>query len=131
MTIVSPKRFGIKHSCALLILLILAFFFPCSSIANGPDCTGLERWPTKMAFVHLKNAGITDKDKLDYSKTKTVRLASERIGENAYRQIHYITFSGKSGTRIEVITSNIVSDEECSISDLEIFFVIRRLVSQN
>ena len=84
-----------------------------------------------MAFVHLKNAGITDKDKLDYSKTKTVRLASERIGENAYRQIHYITFSGKSGTRIEVITSNIVSDEECSISDLEIFFVIRRLVSQN
>lgn len=72
------------------ILIAVAVFavFPSMAFAIDPDCTGVERWPTSMAFVHLKNAGITNNEKLDFTKTKTTRLASEKIGKDLYRQIH-------------------------------------------
>ncbi len=80
-----------------------------------------------MAFVHLKNAGITDNIKLDFSKTKTVRLASEKIGEDLYRQIHRVTFTEKNGNIIEVITVNDCSSKECSMGGVEVFVVSKHL----
>src|SRR5437763_15834387 len=84
-------------------------------------------WAPNMAFAHLKNAGITDNSKVDFTKTKVVRLASEKIGDDLYRQLHLVTFTEKSGNRIEVITSNDASSVECSMSDVEVFVVSRRL----
>lgn len=92
-----------------------------------PPCAGVERWATKMAFVHLKNAGITDNDKLDITKTKTNRLASQRIGKDLYRQIHHVVFTEKSGNVIEVITVNNASNQECSESGVDVFLISRRL----
>jgi hypothetical protein len=80
-----------------------------------------------MAFVHLKNAGITDNDKLDFTKTKVVRLASEKIGNDLYRQLHRVTFTEKSGRITEVITSNDASSQECSMSGVEVYVVSKRL----
>lgn len=80
-----------------------------------------------MAFVHLKNAGLTNNDKIDFTKTKTVRLASERIGKDLYRQIHHVVFTEKTGNTIEVITSNDASSQECSMSGVEVFVVSTRL----
>ncbi|RQR33945.1 MULTISPECIES: hypothetical protein [unclassified Burkholderia] len=97
------------------------------ALAADPDCAGLDRWPTSMAFVKLKNAGLTDNDKLDFNKTKTVRLASERIGNDLYRQVHHVVFTEKSGETIEVITASDASREECSMSDVEVFVISRRL----
>lgn len=115
-----------RYTTKFLIAFILLFF---SSVvfAEDPDCTGVERYPTSMAFVHLKNAGITDNDKLDFTKTKTIRLASEKIGKDLYRQIHHITFVEKSGNTIEVITVNDVSIEECSMSGTDVFVVNRHI----
>jgi len=98
-----------------------------SMFAKNPDCTGTERWPTAMAFVHLKNEGITDNSKIDFTKTKTVRLASEKIGKDLYRQVHHILFTQKDGTPIEVITINDASSVECSMSGVEVFVVSKRL----
>lgn len=116
-----------RHTKKLLIVLIILLFSPSFAFTKDPDCTGSNRWPTSMAFVHLKNAGITDNYKLDFLKTKTVRLASEKIGKDLYRQVHHITFVEKSGNAIEVITVNDASNEECSMSDTEIFVVNRHL----
>lgn len=80
-----------------------------------------------MAFVHLKNAGITDNNKLDFTKTRTIRLASEKIGKDLYRQIHHITFIEASGNTIEVITSNKASHEECSMSGVDVYVISRHL----
>lgn len=80
-----------------------------------------------MAFVHLKNAGLTDNNKLDFTKTKTVRIASERIGKDLYRQVHFVVFTVKAGGTIKVITSNQASSEECSMSGVEVFVVSKRL----
>jgi hypothetical protein len=69
------------------ILLFVMLLISSSAIAqsqaektHGPDCSG--GWPTNMAFVHLKNAGLADNYSVDFSKTKTVRLASEKIGKD-------------------------------------------------
>ena len=80
-----------------------------------------------MAFVYLKNAGITTNDKVDFTKTKTVRLASEKIGKDLYRQIHRVIFTEKSGKTIDVITINDVSSEEGSISNVEILVISKQL----
>lgn len=80
-----------------------------------------------MAFVHLKNAGLTSNDRIDFKKTKTVRLASEKIAKDLYRQIHYVVFTETTGVTIEAITSNAASSEECSMSGVEVYVVSQRL----
>lgn len=110
-----------------LFVAATCFSWGAVAVAGHPDCAGVERWPTSMAFVHLKNAGLTSNDKLDFSETKTVRLASEQIEKDLYRQIHLVVFAEKSGETIEVITESDASTEECSMSDVEGFVVSRRL----
>ena len=103
---------------------------PPMAVAEDPDCSGVNRWPTNMAFVHLKNAGIIDNSKIDFTRTKTVRLASERIGEDLYRQVHDVKFAEQSGNIIEVITVNNVSSEECSMSGVDVFVISKHLGGQ-
>jgi hypothetical protein len=93
----------------------------------SPDCSGTDQWPARMAFVQLKNDGITDNSKLDFNKTKTTRLASERIGRDLFRQVHRITFSETSGKTIEVITVNDASNDECSMSSVDVYVVGKHL----
>lgn len=119
-----------KHIPKILTAFILLLLSPSFALTKDPDCTGVDRWPTAMAFGELKDVGITDNDKLDFTKTKTVRLASEKIGKDLYRQIHLITFVEKSGNTIEVITSNEASSEECSMSDVDVFVISQHLGSK-
>jgi hypothetical protein len=112
----------------LPLLLAIAVSVPAQSkteSAHGPDCSGT--WPTNMAFVHLKNAGITDNSKVDFSKTKTVRLASERIGKDLFHQVYDVNFTEKTGSVIEVIAIHDASYEECSMTGVEVFVVSRHL----
>lgn len=97
------------------------------SRAQTPDCAGVEQWPTSMAFASLKNAGVTDNDRLDFAKTKTTRLASEQIKKGVFRQIHRVTFSEKSGKVIEVLTVNDASNEECSMGGVDVYVISRHL----
>lgn len=110
-----------------IILTIILALIPSWAIANDPDCAGVDQWPTSMAFVHLKNAGMTDNYKLDFTKTKTIRLASEKIGKDLYRQIHQVIFTEKDGNTIEVITINDASSEECSMSGVGVFVIDKHL----
>ena len=109
------------------ILSLLAILPALSAEVQHPDCSGTERWATSMAFVHLKNARLTDKDALDFAKTKTERLASEQIGPDLFRQIHHIHFTEKSGRKIEVITVNDASSEECSMSGVQVYVISKSL----
>lgn len=98
-----------------------------AAYAKDPDCTHPDAWPGGMAFVYLKNAGVIDNDSLDVTKTKITRLASERIGKTLYRQVHLVRFIKKSGESIDAITVNDVSPQECSMSDVDVYLVSRRL----
>ena len=93
--------------------------------AHGPDCSG--SWPTNMAFVHLKNAGLADNYSIDFSKTKTVRLASEKVGKDLWHQVYHVTFTKKSGDAIDAIAVHDASHEECSMTGVEVFVVSKHL----
>jgi hypothetical protein len=80
-----------------------------------------------MSFVHLKNAGITDNMKVDFSKTKTVRLASERIGKGLYHQVYDVKFTERTGNVIEVIAVHDASYEECSMTGVEVLLISKHL----
>ncbi len=89
----------------------------------APDCTGRDRYQAVTAFVHLKNAGLTDNAKIDFTKTKVTRLASEKVSARLFRQVHRVVFTEHSGKQIEVITVNDVSFEECSETSFDVFVV--------
>lgn len=80
-----------------------------------------------MALVHLKNEGLTDNDRLDIGMTRTVRIASQRIADSLWRQVHHVTFTEKSGRTLQAITVNDASYEECSMSGVDVFVVSKRL----
>jgi hypothetical protein len=113
---------------ALLASLLLTS--PGVVLAAHPDCTGVKRWPATMAFVHLKNAGMTDNERLDFSKTRVARVASEKIGKDLYRQVHKVHFTEKSGSTIDVITVSDASSEECSMGGVEVYVIARQLGPQ-
>lgn len=113
-----------RHAVAFCFLLVS----PAVALGGGhPDCAGVERWATKMAFVHLKNAGLTDSHSVIWEKTETRRLASEQIGTDLYRQVHRVTFTDSSGAKIEVITVNDASNAECSMTGVDVYVVSRHL----
>lgn len=114
----------------ILILAILVFAsVACSpaSLVKSPDCSRIDSWATKMAFVHLKNSGITNNESLDFSKTKISLVASEKIDRDLYRQVHLIIFTEKTGNTIEVITVNNASNEECSMSGVQVLLIKKQL----
>jgi hypothetical protein len=118
-----------RHSVNSRAIVIGIGIGVLSSSAYGkvPNCSGPDRWPASMAFVHLKNAGITNNEKVDFSKTKAVRIASQKTGRDLYRQVHRITFVEITGKLIEVITVNDASNEECSMSAVDVYVVSQRL----
>jgi len=91
---------------------------------HGPNCI---EWPTNMTFAHLKNAGLADNYSVDFSKTKTARLASEKIGKDLWHQVYHVTFTKKSGDVIDAIAVHDASQEECSMTGVEVFVVSKVL----
>jgi hypothetical protein len=111
-----------------LLLLLSPFVAPSLvAYAGSPDCGGPNSWAANMAFVHLKNDGLIQNETTDFAKTTAVRVASEKIGKDLYRQVHKVTFFDKSGHKIEVITVNDASNVECSMSGVEVFVISRDL----
>jgi hypothetical protein len=118
-------------SIVLLLLLPPSWAFAKNPVPASPGCVGTNclggDWPTSMAFTYIKDAGITNNERLDFPKTKTVRLASEKIGKNTYRHIHLVIFTEKSGKVIEAITIAEGNSEGEALSDVEVFIVSKRL----
>jgi hypothetical protein len=115
---------------SMLLVIALALCVPSNAQstaekANGPDCSG--GWPTNMAFVHMKNAGLVDNSSVDFSKTKTVRLASQKVGKDLWRQVYHVTYTKKSGEAIEAIAVHDASMEECSMTGVDVYVISRHL----
>jgi hypothetical protein len=100
---------------------------PLSKAGNlhGPDCSG--SWPTNMSFVHMKNAGLVNNKDIDFSRTKTVRIASQKIGKDLWHQVYLVTFTKKASGTIEAIAVHDASTQECSMTGVEVFVISKRL----
>lgn len=110
----------------LFVAIVLLAFLSSPAVAD-PDCTSPNAWPAGMAFTHLKNAGLVTNYNLVFDKTTVSRLASEKIGDDLYRQIHKVSFVRKSGAKVETITVNDASNEECSMSGVDVYVIERKL----
>jgi hypothetical protein len=64
---------------------------------------------------------------LTTESAKTVRLASEKIGKDLYRQVHLVTLTDDAGKTVEVVTVNDASSQECSMSSVDAYVVSRHL----
>ncbi len=109
----------------VVVAMMLATMAP--GLSANPKCDGPNNWAAMMAFAHLKNAGVTDNAKIDFNQTIVNRIASEKIGEDLFRQVHRVIYIEKSGKKIELITTNDASSEECSMSAVEVYVVERKL----
>lgn len=89
-----------------------------------PDCSGPNRWPSNMAFAQLKNVGVLDPASIDPSRTTSVQIASEKIGNDLYRQVFRVKFFLKNGNIVQAIAISDSSKEECSISNVTIYRVV-------
>lgn len=95
-------------------------------LAKAPDCAHPDAWPSGMALTHLKNAGLLDAQLFDFQKTSVRILASEKIGRDLYRQIHLVRFLKKSGEQVSAITVNEASNQECSMSNVDVYLVSKK-----
>jgi len=97
---------------------------------NGPDCGGSGHWAAMMTLVHMKNAGLIKPQDIDPSKTRTERLASEKIGKDLWHQVYLVSFTMKSGETVQAIAVHDASNEECSMSGADVFVISKHLGSQ-
>ncbi|AVJ16439.1 hypothetical protein CLM71_04470 [Serratia sp. MYb239] len=102
------------------LLLIAGLMFTISAGAASPGCTS---WPMNMAEVWMKNEKIVDIADIDEAKTESKLLAIEKHDKGEYTQIYHFVFHDKNGNKYEVITQNDASDEECSLSDVNVFLI--------
>ncbi|MDG9706558.1 hypothetical protein, partial [Streptomyces sp. DH37] len=110
---------------ALTVVMAAIFAMPAAAAqAKSPDCAS---WPTNMALVHLKNAGLIDIPSVIEAQTKAVRLASEKIGKDLHQQVYDIIFHTGDGKIIEVITNSRASSEECSMSGVDVYVVSTKI----
>ena len=68
-----------------------------------------------------------DNSSIDFSKTKAVRLASQGIGKDLWRQVYDVTYTKKSGDTIEAIAVHDASTEECSMTGVDVYVISRHL----
>ncbi len=108
-------------------LATLAFFFAATARAEPPDCTGRDRFPARFALDAVVDAGLAERQAIDLDRTEVVRLASGEDGKDHFTQVHDIRFFLRTGGVVEVITVNPVSSQECSMGEIEVLLVSRRL----
>ena len=116
-----------KHLYARLATGTALILFSSLVFAKSPDCSHPDSWPGSMAFATLKNAGLVDNDTVDFKKTQVVRLASEQVGKDLYRQVHLVSFIKRSGEKVGAITVSEASHQECSMSGVDVYVVSKRL----
>jgi hypothetical protein len=112
----------------LLIALLLVVSVPSAAQSlrtNGPDCSG--GWPTNMAQASLKNAGALNNEEIDFTRTKTTRLASEKVGKDLWHQVYFVTFFKRSGDSVQAVVVHDASIEECSMTEVQVYVVSKIL----
>ena len=104
---------------AFLVASLLA------SAANAdPNCSGPDHWAASITFVKLKSAGVLTNEQVDFKKTQSVQIASQKIGRDLYRQVFRVTYILKDGHPVQAITVTDASREECSMSGGTVYRVM-------
>ncbi|MFM2479937.1 hypothetical protein [Celerinatantimonas sp. YJH-8] len=103
-----------------LLFLCLCFTTFCSYAKLDTTC---HTWPMNMAKSWLQDKNIVAEKLIVDDKTQFRLLASEKLESGQYTDVYFFTFFDYKGNAYHLITQNISSDEECSISSVNIYRV--------
>ena len=110
---------------SIIPIMVAGLVASSNGVAKTPDCTGPEHWPASMAYAQLKNAGVLSSDTVNFDRVTSVRVASEKIEADLWRQVHRVRFPLKNRKVVLVLTVSDTSSEECSMGDVQIYVVSR------
>lgn len=112
-------------------LAAFASFMTASSASparlTAPDCSGIDQWPSSMAFAALKNAGLLNNNSVDFRNETNAMIVSQRIAKDRWRQVFLTTFPLKSEKKVIAIVQNDASLTECSMADPKVYVISRVL----
>ena len=117
----------IARAIAAASICIIA---PLCNATKTPDCTGPERWPASTAYAQLKNAGVLSPETVEFDRVTSVRVASERIQPDLWRQVHRVRFPLNSGRVVQVLTVSDASSKECSMGEVQIYVLSLHLINK-
>ena len=104
------------------LLLFSSQAFANTHIINDSDSNkDCHNYPMRVAISWLHNNQNLDSSKI--KQTLGERISSEKIGKGMRNNVFYFVFKDNEGKAYEVITRNIASKEECSISEADVYFV--------
>jgi hypothetical protein len=58
---------------------------------------------------------------VDFARTTSVQIASQKIGPDLYRQVFKVTLFRKEGGVVQAIAVSDASSGECSMSDVTVY----------
>jgi len=107
------------------LAFILALFASFSANASEVSyCSEVGKWADIITQVKLKNNGILGEDTIDKDKISISLIAEEKVDDFLYKQVHFITYYTKNEEKkIEVISVNMASKEECSMSGVDVYII--------
>ena len=104
------------------LLLFSSQVFADTHIINENDSNkDCHNYPMRVAISWLHNNKNLDSSSI--KQTLGERISSEKIGKGMRNNVFYFVFKDNEGKTYEVITRNIASKEECSISGADVYFV--------
>jgi hypothetical protein len=114
-------------SRAYIASVLGAILIGSGSAIADPECAGPDHWAAIMTFAQLKNSGVLTNDSVDFTRTKSDQIASEKIARDLYRQVFKVTFYLKDGRTVRAIAVSDASSGGCSMSDVTVYRIAEPL----
>lgn len=95
---------------------------PMSEDSSNLDC---HNYPMVLAGTWLQENKIASAA-LDLDSIVGEKLAAEKLKKHLVNNVFHFVFKDVQHNRYDIITRNIASDDECSISDVDIYLVSKR-----
>jgi hypothetical protein len=109
---------------AIVLGLTAALAAGAMAARADPDCSGPGHWPANMTLGQLKNAGVIRLPEIDFERTTSTQIASQKIGPDRWRQVFEVTFHRKDGEKIQAIAVSDASSGECSMGDVTVYRIV-------
>ena len=103
-----------KYIIAILIFSVLSN----NAYAIEPDCANAKGWARPLGYLYFNKSKLLENENFDHTKLSVTRLASERINDNLYHQVHHFAYSKNNGAVVSIIITNDAYTENSDASIL-------------
>ena len=113
-------------SILLIILLSIGL-----AHASHPDCANSKGWARSLGYYYFKKAKLLRPGDFDHKRLHVIRLASEQVDDDLFRQVHYFSYEKLNGENISLVLTNAASSSECPLGSVNAYVVSQVLDYNN